>query len=380
MHPKTLIFCWRFIPQGLYLAEVLSRAGFKVTYCTNEQPLAWNGINLDNITFRIIPIPSALKKRKIHNLINWIYGFVYGLLSHNDIVIGIDNQGYVPAGLIKLITSKKFVVGYFLEYNAPEESKHSLATKLTALMGNYCDTLIDVEKHRLNLRKGWMNYNGSSFIICNTPLYFDHNISTKPNKKRKELRVLYSGQIGKANCIEDLLEAINIADIPLNLTLIGNASPIYINELKKKYYQLFNSGKVKYDGFIKRQHLYDYFNKSDIGIVFYLQSHGSNETYCAPNKLYEYISYGLPLLCSDNQSLDFVEEEKIGYQVNTSNIEMIRDKLVTFYKEKDILIKMKNNCNAIFTNKYNYEKQSEPFIKYLKLCVQSSKIPLKFIL
>ena len=59
---------------------------------------------------------------------------------------------------------------------------------------------------------------------------------------------------------------------------------------------------------------------------------------------------------------------------------MIRDKLVTFYKEKDILIKMKNNCNAIFTNKYNYEKQSEPFIKYLKLCVQSSKIPLKFIL
>jgi glycosyltransferase involved in cell wall biosynthesis len=376
MSPNILILCWRFIPQGFYLAEVLSRAGFKVTYCTNAPPSAFGGINLDSITFRIIRMPSFIKKSKINNLINWIYGFVYGLLTHNDIIIGIDNQGYVPAGLIKLINSKKFVVGYFLEYNAPGEIKSSLATKLTAILGNCCDALIDVEKHRLNLRKVWMKYNGKSFIICNAPLYFS-NHSTGENliTEREELKVLYSGQIGMVNCIEELLEAVTIADIPLKLTLIGNVSQIYLKKLQEKYQQLFVSGKVKYKGFVKRHDLGNFFSKNDLGVVFYLQGCSSNEIYCAPNKLYEYISYGLPVLCSDNPSLSFVEKDGIGFKVNISDIKMIRDILVELYNDKDILIKMKNKCNVLFANKYNYERQIEPFISYLKLGAQSPKVP-----
>jgi glycosyltransferase involved in cell wall biosynthesis len=152
-------------------------------------------------------------------------------------------------------------------------------------------------------------------------------------------------------------------------------SQIYLKKLQEKYQQLFVSGKVKYKGFVKRHDLGNFFSKNDLGVVFYLQGCSSNEIYCAPNKLYEYISYGLPVLCSDNPSLSFVEKDGIGFKVNISDIKMIRDILVELYNDKDILIKMKNKCNVLFANKYNYERQIEPFISYLKLGAQSPKVP-----
>jgi glycosyltransferase involved in cell wall biosynthesis len=366
MGKKIIILSWRAIPQGLNLAIVLGRAGFEVTYCSNKLPSVFNPTKIDNINIKIIPLINILAKTKLQNIINWIYGFYYSM-NKFDIIIGVDNQGYIPAVLVKFIKPHKLIIGYFLEYNSPEEMAKSLATKLTALWGKYCDILIDVEQNRLTLRKKWMGCQGKSFLIKNTPMFSENRkYPRKKNKFGAQLHVLYTGQIGYVNCIEQLVQSVSMCEIPIRLILIGACSASFMEKLEKEYDHLFKIGKIHFVGFVDRKELIKYYEESDVGIVFYTNKNGCNELYCAPNKLYEYISYGLPVICSDNPSLRFVEREGIGIVINIYDIKQITQQFIKMYNDQNILLNMKINCNLLFHSEYNYEKQSLEFVQYLK--------------
>jgi hypothetical protein len=132
MGKRIIILSWRAMPQGFNLATVLGRAGFEIKYCTNKLPSVFNETKLHNVTIKIIPSLNIISNTKIQNVINWIYGFCCSITNY-DIIIGVDNQGYVPAALVKFFRPQKLIIGYFLEYNSPKEMPKSLATKLTAL-------------------------------------------------------------------------------------------------------------------------------------------------------------------------------------------------------------------------------------------------------
>jgi glycosyltransferase involved in cell wall biosynthesis len=362
---KVLILSWRPFPQGVYLGLILSKLGFNVTYVTNKLPSLFNNIDIKQLSIINVPTPQIFNNVKIHNLINWLIGIGIGAKGY-DIVIGIDEQGFVPAALLKLSRRVKILVGYFLEYNSIKSKPSSMATRLTSISGKLCDIIIDVEEHRLKYRKTDMNYKGPSLLIKNVPFYAN-KIDKIQNYSQKhgDLILLYQGAIIQATCIEQLIRAINNCDLPIKLNLIGSGPSDYLAKIKNLCGNQFNSSRVNYLGFLRRDQIEEYFYKSHVGIVFYHNPNDVNEHYCAPNKLYEYISYGLPIICSNNPSLKFVEEEGIGIQVDPTNIDEICNAIRTIGSNKDELISMQKRCIRLFKEKYNFNKQIGPFINYL---------------
>jgi glycosyltransferase involved in cell wall biosynthesis len=355
------------MPQGFYLAGALAQEGFAVTYCGNRVPSTFSDSNnLKDIKVKLIPLLPLIIKTKWQNPVNWLAGLLVGLKGY-DIVIGVDNQGFVPAYFLKRAGATRKLVGYFLEYNSPRESPFSLATRLTGLFGKYSDIILDVEKTRLSFRKAWMGFSCPSFLVKNVPPYFGSPELKKPHHQslRRDLAVLYQGHIGAENCLEELIQGVIACDFPIRLTLAGTGSPTYLERLQRLYEPYFQAKIVSYAGFLERARLKDLFGEHDLGVAFYSDKFGPNNYWCVPNKLFEYLSFNLPVVCSKNPSLTFVEREGIGLTVNTDNVPEISGAFKRFHSDRGMLLAMKKKCRQLFAQKYNYETQIRPFIKML---------------
>ena len=86
------------------------------------------------------------------------------------------------------------------------------------------------------------------------------------------------------------------------MVLAGRESD-YLKELLIKY------PDVKYLGFtVPPKHL-SIVKLADIGILTYVADSGSiNPVFCAPNKIWEYAKYGIPMLCNDIPGLKYTVE------------------------------------------------------------------------
>ncbi len=93
----------------------------------------------------------------------------------------------------------------------------------------------------------------------------------------------------------------------------------------------------------------DYFvytSMAYIGIVTYW-SKDLNNCYCAPNKIWEYSAFSLPMICNDIPGLKYtVESAGAGFCVDDTNSESI-----------------KNGIISISKNYHEYQKKSSKFFK-----------------
>lgn len=351
-------------PQGLYMAKALADAGFKVTYCAYAVPAFFGQVSLANIALGKIPHLSTSVDSKFQYIMNLLYSLIMGFKGY-DVAIGVD-AGFLPALLLKVFKRVNRLVAYFLEYGSPVTAPSSIGQKLTKYLGNYCDALVDVEVHRLKMRKSWMASSAREFVVKNAPPLFSvDNGKRKPFDLSQGLRVLFIGNLTEVTCIDQLVHAVSLCDIPIKLFILGRSTVTYFRDLQSKYADSFHSGKVVYLGFQDKKVLGKYLKNCHVGIVFYKKSN-INAIYCDPNKLYECISHGLPVICSDNLPLKIIEKEGMGICVDPDNITEIASSLKRVYYDKEYLQIMSRNCLDLFYRKYNYECQLSKFILYLK--------------
>jgi glycosyltransferase involved in cell wall biosynthesis len=111
-----------------------------------------------------------------------------------------------------------------------------------------------------------------------------------------ELRLVYVGGINRArglDCMVDALADLNNAGIPARLWLIG---PAERNDLDRAMTQP-GWTFVDYLGRLPQAHAFGHMIRADIGLVTILDVADHSRT--SPNKLYEYLVFGLPVIASD---------------------------------------------------------------------------------
>lgn len=94
----------------------------------------------------------------------------------------------------------------------------------------------------------------------------------------------------------------------------------YLKELMQKY-----DNKFEYVGFYQPPEHLEVIRHADVGILTYVpQNRSINALFCAPNKIFEYGMFGLPVLGNDIPGLKYIiEYEKIGCCFEQDNIEDI---------------------------------------------------------
>ena len=207
------------------------------------------------------------------------------------------------------------------------------------------------------------------WIVMNCP---EKRSSRKSNRLREELAipdtykiVLYQGQIARGRGIESLLEAIQplskvvavvLGDGPMMAEFLSNVN-------QGKWKRVYLPGKVNLED------LLTYSSSADIGVVL-TEDSCLNHHFSLPNKLFEYIQAGLPILGSDLPEIArVILENDLGEVINPGDIQGITKAISRMIDHRSSYLKMSSNSQKA-ADIYNWETESKKLLKAYHLIAE----------
>ncbi|MBE0642687.1 MAG: glycosyltransferase [Bacteroidetes bacterium] len=117
--------------------------------------------------------------------------------------------------------------------------------------------------------------------------------------------VLYQGLLGETRCVLELVAAVERLPAHVHLVLIGLGEDSFMEKIGQAAERM--RGRLHVFGWMHPEELRAFTASADMGVLLYRNS-GRNNYYAAPNKLYEYLFAGLPVVSSAFPGLQTVVE------------------------------------------------------------------------
>lgn len=187
---------------------------------------------------------------------------------------------------------------------------------------------------RAAILKTWLCLKKPPLVIPNKPYehprvkngYIHNKKARKIIEKLKGKKIiLYQGNISRDRGLTNILKAISqCIDEQYALILMGVNHKNYVEEIKKEC-----KGIYHIDYMAAPFHL-EVTSHAHIGLVAYDES-SLNNIFCAPNKIYEYSGFGIPVLGNDIPGLRYtIGNSGAGLCVNFSNPEEVKNAIYLF--------------------------------------------------
>lgn len=199
------------------------------------------------------------------------------------------------------------------------------------------------EYNRSFILMNYLKLNTPPSVIPNKP--FNHpatkfmqisdiEISKKIHLLKKKKIILYQGHISSDRGLESFFQNIlSVINDEWVLVLMGSNHDSIVERLMQK------SNKLIYFENVNAPFHLEVTSHAYIGLVSY-DSKSLNNIYCAPNKIFEYAGFGIPILGNDIPGLKYtIETNNAGKCINTDDVHSVQ--------------------NALLSISENYEKYSE---------------------
>jgi glycosyltransferase involved in cell wall biosynthesis len=182
------------------------------------------------------------------------------------------------------------------------------------------------------------------------------NTTHQVKKDAKITRLIFHGFFLPGRALLQIIRALaGLKDLFFDAQFIGDG--ILRNDLMKniKWYQL--EEHVQIMPFVTNEKLLPLISQADIGLSI-IEPDCINRTYALPNKFFEFIMAGVPVLVSHIPTLSsYVERYNIGRIVDPFDIEQIRQTLREMISDKKGRLVWKENCK-IAARELNWENES----------------------
>jgi len=187
--------------------------------------------------------------------------------------------------------------------------------------------------------------------------------------------LVYIGVMAVIRGIKEIIKAFSIVSKKhprLKLYLIGSVTPeSFKSKLNTLITELRMNKKIRIISHIPYNKIKEYLKNATIGFVTYLPY--PNNKSCLPNKLFEYMACGLPVIASDFPLYrEVIEEANFGKLVNPENTREISKAIDDLIKNPEELKKMSNNARRAFKNKYNWSYEAKKLIKVYKYLINKN--------
>ena len=201
-------------------------------------------------------------------------------------------------------------------------------------------------------------------IVPNTLNFKTFVASQKPVPELKDrfknrFVVSFIGGIDAVRGIEYLLKAASLigTKIPeLLILLVGEGNTLEL--LREKSNQLNLKDNVIFEGFKPSSNMQAYIEISDICVIPHVRSEQTDNS--SPNKLFQYMYFGKPVISSNCKSLEkLILAEDCGLIFKDRDSDDLAKKIEILFADADMRTKLGENGNKSVMNKYNWAATSE---------------------
>lgn len=206
-----------------------------------------------------------------------------------------------------------------------------------------------------HIKKRFIQINANTIDVCNYPLLSELLSTTDYAIKKNE--ICYVGGLSEVRGIHQLMDSlIHLKDVKLNLA--GNFSGIDLEETVKSHESWH---QVEFYGYVGRDQLLSIFQRSKIGMVTLLPT--PNHMDSLPIKMFEYMSAGIPVICSDFPLWrEIIEEGKCGVAVDPMKPERIAEQVVHLLENPALGQQMGENGRQAVLTKFNWDLESKKLL------------------
>ena len=349
----AIVFIGRLEFQGRLLKQIdtLYRNQFDVTVfignINNEER------NLDKFKFPIHSYEVSYDKAKIFSFFNQIY-FCF-VVARKIRQLSFDLvQCCGLATLLVGVFVKRMSKEVHIVYDSTELSierykglKRFMWGRIQQFALKYCEYVIHAETHRAEYFKNSYNLPERQIVVIGN--YPRLNQMTMKMEIRKPIRFIYLGIISKGRHYEDVVLAFSKLKMEYRLDIIGPGPRNYIQKITNL---VKSSNYIQTLPPIRNEEVYSFLEHYDVGLAFY-ENTNLNNYYCAPNKIYDYIRAGLPVISNNYPGLvDVIEKNRIGVCVAEVTAESISKAIDSILSEE-----MFRNITDELKKKFSWEAQ-----------------------
>lgn len=344
-------------PPVLSILHVLSKSSCQIYHLGTYSDIDGKK-SLENMGVVFVPMPAydgeAFPMKKVWQQVifrNKVLSFLNNAKLNDDDIVWL-----IQAETIYLLSSvvKKYkTICHFFEYADTRVNwKYRLINpflNLTATI-QHAYKVVCCEYNRAQITKGVFQLKESPVILPNKMIVNESDFETIPNdisellnniKKKTERKkvILYQGIfLDKERRLEEFCVAMKELSEDYVFIAMGKGSDMY-ERLKNKY----QSDKILFIPFIRPPYHLLVTRMASIGVLSYFPRSGSigktlNPLYCAPNKVFEYSRYGIPMISNDVPALKYAYMEYhcgkcVDYPMSESQIVATINEIMSNYRE-----------------------------------------------
>jgi len=177
-------------------------------------------------------------------------------------------------------------------------------------------------------------------------------------------RLLYSGWLAEGRGIEEVLVALSKIEQAV-LIIMGEEAPgqkAFRERVGKMIHSLSLEGRVFFLGMVPANEVLKYAQWADIGILPYKKT-CLNNWYSVPNKMFEYLLAGLPVVASfQPEYTKILIENGFGLVFNPNDPDDIARCVNRLIEERETYQKIRNNVLNKAPEYYSWEQESRKYL------------------
>jgi glycosyltransferase involved in cell wall biosynthesis len=223
-----------------------------------------------------------------------------------------------------------------------------------------CNKLNGIISATPEIHNKFSKINSNCININNFPL--QDELATDSSRHQKCREICYVGSIGRIRGIREICSAMENLQTDTRLNLVG----AFQDPIVKMQLEAMNGwNRINFFGYRNRTFVRKILQRSVAGLVIFhpLPNHVS----ALPNKIFEYMSAGVPVIASDFPLWrEIIEGSRCGILVDPNDLLSISNAIDLLISNPQIVTEMGNNGRRAVREKYNWGNEEKSLYSFYK--------------
>lgn len=299
-------------------------------------------------------------KTKIHRIIFSQFQMLKKLLKSKADIYHFHDPELMFTGVILKMTGRKVIFDIHEDFPAQLRSKvylnrptllvlSKIYAAFESLMIRFFDYNITVnEDIQARLKRSSKDVE----VVYNYPILSEFT-GIEHDWNNKERAICYVGGVTRIRGLKSLVLAASLSSCKL---ILGGSfdEKAYEEELKS----LPEWNNVEYLGQVSREQMFEVFKRSSLGIIPFLPE--PNHVKATPNKFFEYLSAGLPIVISNFEKWQsFIDRYGVGKTFIPGDEKSMAKAINSLLQDKDALEQMSHDARKLTIETRNWDNEAQ---------------------